>query len=134
MSPRWATAHGPPRHHGHELPTADPEDRRLLLLVSLQTSPRQVVPGRLVGMGQSTAPQWMHVLLGALQATRRALGETPTRSVTELAKRLGVAAANGAAGACHRPRRIRLGQRQHSPPPLWTRGDRTAPRAPPGAD
>jgi hypothetical protein len=48
------------------------------------------VQGRLFGMGQSKAHQWMHVLLGVLQATRRALGDSPSRSVTELAKRLGV--------------------------------------------
>jgi hypothetical protein len=46
--------------------------------------------GRLVGMGQSKAHQWIHVLLGVLQTTLRALGDAPTRSVTALAKRLGV--------------------------------------------
>jgi hypothetical protein len=56
------------------------------------------VQGRLFGMGQSKAHQWIHVLLVALQATRRARGDTPTRSGTELAKRIGVAEANVAAG------------------------------------
>ena len=41
-------------------------------------------------MGQSKAHQWIHVLLVVLQATLRALGVAPTRSVTELAQRLGV--------------------------------------------
>ena len=41
-------------------------------------------------MGQSKAHQWIHVLLVVLQATLRALGDAPTRSVTELANRLGV--------------------------------------------
>jgi hypothetical protein len=51
------------------------------------------VQGRLFGMGQGKAHQWLHVLLTVLQATLRALGEAPTRSVTELAHRIGVAEA-----------------------------------------
>jgi hypothetical protein len=79
-------------------PLPTPEDRLLFLLVYLKTYPLQVVQGRLFGMGQSKAHQWIHVLLVALQATLRALGDTPTRSVTELAKRIGVAEAKVAAG------------------------------------
>jgi hypothetical protein len=71
-------------------PLPTPEDRLLLILVYLKTSPLQVVQGRLFGMGQSKAHQWIHVLLGVLQATLHALGDAPTRSVAELAKRLGV--------------------------------------------
>jgi hypothetical protein len=71
-------------------PLPTPEDRWLLIVVYLKTSPRQVVPGRLCGLGQSKAHQGMHVLLVVLRATRRALGEAPTRSVTELAQRLGM--------------------------------------------
>ena len=71
-------------------PLPTPEDRLLCILVYLKTYPLQVVQGRLFGMGQSKAHQWIHVLLGVLQATLRALGDAPTRSVTELAKRLGV--------------------------------------------
>jgi len=71
-------------------PLPTPEDRRLFILVYLKTYPLQVVQGRLFGMGQSQAHQWIHVLLVVLQATLRALGDTPTRSVTELAKRLGM--------------------------------------------
>jgi Helix-turn-helix of DDE superfamily endonuclease len=78
-------------------PLATPEDRLLFLLVYLKTSPLQVVQGRLFGMGQSKAHQWMHVLLVVLRATLRALGEAPARSVTELAKRLGVAEAEALA-------------------------------------
>ena len=77
------------------LPTS--EDRLLLILVYLKTSPLQVVQGRLFGMGQSTAHQWIHVLLVVLRATLRALGDAPTRSVTALAKRLGIAEAEAAA-------------------------------------
>jgi hypothetical protein len=71
-------------------PLPTPEDRLLFILVYLKTYPLQVVQGRLFGMGQSKAHQWIHVLLVVLQATLRALGDAPTRSVTELAKRLGV--------------------------------------------
>jgi hypothetical protein len=55
------------------------------------------VQGRLFGMGQSKAHQWIHVLLVVLRATLRASGDAPTRSVTELAKRLGVAETDVAA-------------------------------------
>src|SRR6266542_4511107 len=79
-------------------PLPTPEDRLLFLLVYLKTYPLQGVQGRLFGMGQSKAHQWIHVLLVVLQATLRALGDTPTRSVTELAKRIGVAEAKVAAG------------------------------------
>jgi hypothetical protein len=71
-------------------PLPTPEDRLLFILVYLKTYPLQVVQGRLFGMGQSKAHQWIHVLLMALQATLRTLGDAPTRSVTELAKRLKV--------------------------------------------
>jgi DDE superfamily endonuclease len=74
------------------LPT--PEDRLLFVLVYLKTYPLQVVQGRLFGMGQSKAPQWIHVLLVVLQATLRTLGDAPTRSVQALALRLGVAEAD----------------------------------------
>jgi hypothetical protein len=50
-----------------------------------------VVQGRLFGMGQSKANQWMHVLLPALQAALRTRGDAPARSLTALAQRLGVA-------------------------------------------
>jgi hypothetical protein len=78
-------------------PLPTPEDRLLFLLVYLKTYPLQVVQGRLFGMGQSKAHQWIHVLLVVLRATLRALGDAPTRSVTELAKRLGVTEADATA-------------------------------------
>jgi hypothetical protein len=71
-------------------PLRTPEERLLYILVSLTTYPLQVVQGRRFGMGQRKAHQWIHVLLTVLQATRRALGDAPTRFVTELAKRLEV--------------------------------------------
>jgi hypothetical protein len=78
-------------------PLPTPEDRLLFILVYLKTSPLQVVQGRLFGLGQSKAHQWIHVLLVVLRATLRALGDAPTRSVTELAKRLGVTEADATA-------------------------------------
>src|SRR5919108_1190206 len=78
-------------------PLPTPEDRLLFILVYLKTYPLQVVQGRLFGMGQSKAHQWIHVLLVVLRATLRTLGDAPTRSVTELAKCLGVAEAEATA-------------------------------------
>jgi hypothetical protein len=78
-------------------PWPTPEDRLLCILVYLKTYPLQVVQGRLFGLGQRKAQQWIHVLLVVLRATLRALGEAPTRSVPELAKRLGVTEADATA-------------------------------------
>jgi Helix-turn-helix of DDE superfamily endonuclease len=78
-------------------PLPTPEDRLLFILVYLRTYPLQVVQGRLFGMGQRKAHQRIHVLLVVLRATLQALGDAPTRSVQELAQRLGVAEANAAA-------------------------------------
>jgi hypothetical protein len=78
-------------------PLPTPEDRLLFILVYLKTYPLQVVQGRLFGMGQSKAHQWIHVLLVVLRAALRTLGDTPTRSVAELAMRRGVAEADAAA-------------------------------------
>jgi hypothetical protein len=86
---RPRTARRYPTDQHCPLPT--PEDRLLCILVSLKTYPLQVVQGRLFGMGQSNAHPWLHVLLVVLQATLCALGDAPRRSLTELAKRLGVA-------------------------------------------
>jgi hypothetical protein len=78
-------------------PLPTPEDRLLFILTYLKAYPLQVVQGWLFGMGQSKAHQWIHVLLVVLRATLRALGDAPSRSVTELAQRLGVAEADAAA-------------------------------------
>src|SRR6266478_6959602 len=53
-------------------PLPTPEDRLFFLLTYLKTSTLQVVQGRLFGMGQSKANQWIHVLLPTLLAARRA--------------------------------------------------------------
>jgi hypothetical protein len=47
------------------------------------------------GMGQSKANQWIHVLLPALLAALRGLGDAPARCLAALAGRLGVAEAAG---------------------------------------
>jgi hypothetical protein len=78
-------------------PLPTPADRLLFILVYLKTYPLQVVQGRLFGMGQSKAHQWIHVLLVVLRAALRALGDAPSRSLTELATRLGVTEADAAA-------------------------------------
>ena len=78
-------------------PLPTPEDRLLFILVYLKTYPLQVVQGRLFGMGQSKAHQWIHALLGVLQVALRGLGDAPTWSLTQLAKRLGVTEADASA-------------------------------------
>src|SRR5258706_15970436 len=70
-------------------PLPTPEDRLFFILVYLKTSALQVVQGRLFGMGQSKANQWIHVLLPALLAALRTLGDAPARSLAALAQRLG---------------------------------------------
>ena len=78
-------------------PLPTPEDRLLFILVYLKTYALQVMQGRLFGMGKSKANQWIHVLLEVLRATLRTLGDAPSRSMQELATRLGRAAADAAA-------------------------------------
>src|SRR2546427_5334301 len=77
-------------------PLATPEDRLFFILVYLKTYALQVVQGRLFGMGQSKANQWIHVLLPALLTALRTLGDAPARSLTALAQRLGVSEADAA--------------------------------------
>jgi len=77
-------------------PLPTPEDRLLFILVYLKTYALQVVQGRLFGMVQGKAHQWIHVLLPVLLAALRALGDAPARSLTALAQRLGVSEADAA--------------------------------------
>src|SRR5262247_2148150 len=79
--------HGP-------LPT--PEDRLLFMLAYVKTYALQVVQGRLFGMRQSKANQWIHMLLPVLLAALRTLGDAPARSLAALAQRLGVSEADAA--------------------------------------
>ena len=77
-------------------PLPTPEDRLFFLLTYLKTYSLQVVQGRLFGMGQSKANQWIHVLLPALLIALRTLGDAPARSLAALAQRLGVSEADAA--------------------------------------
>ena len=77
-------------------PLPTPEDRLLFILVYLKTYALQVVHGRLFGMVQGKANQWIHVLLPALLAALRTLGDAPARSLSALAQRLGVSEAAAA--------------------------------------
>src|ERR671929_2370486 len=77
-------------------PLPTPEDRLLFILTYVKTYALQVVQGRLFGMVQGKANQWIHVLLPVLLAALRALGDAPARSLTALAQRLGVAEADAA--------------------------------------
>jgi len=70
-------------YKNYPLPT--PEDRLFFILAYLKTSALQVVHGRLFGMGQSKAHQWIHALLPALLAALRTLGDAPARSLIVLA-------------------------------------------------
>jgi hypothetical protein len=77
-------------------PLPTPEDRLFFLLTYLKTYALQVVHGRLFGMVQGKANRWIHVLLPALLAALRTLGDAPTRSLTALAQRLGISEADAA--------------------------------------
>ncbi len=77
-------------------PLPTPADRLFFLLTYLKTYSLQVVQGRLFGMGQSKANQWIHVLLPALLAALRTLGDAPARSLAALAQRLGVSETDAA--------------------------------------
>src|SRR5215471_2176305 len=77
-------------------PLPTPEDRLFFILTYLKTYALQVVQGRLFGMVQGKANQWIHVLLPALLAALRTLGDAPARSLMALAQRLGVSEAEAA--------------------------------------
>ena len=77
-------------------PLPTPEERLLFILAYIKTYALQVVQGRLFGMGQSKANQWIHVPLPVLLAALRTLGDAPARSLTALAQRLGVSEADAA--------------------------------------
>jgi hypothetical protein len=77
-------------------PLPTPEDRLFFLLTYLKTYALQVVHGRLFGMLQGKANQWIHVLLPVLLAALRTLGDAPARSLTALAQRLGGSEADAA--------------------------------------
>jgi len=74
-------------------PLPTPEDRLLFILVYLKQHPLHLLHGRLFGMRQSKAPQWIHVLLPVLRHALRPLGDAPCRSVEALRHHLGEAEA-----------------------------------------
>jgi hypothetical protein len=78
-------------------PLPTPEDRLFFLLTYVKTYTLQVVQGRLFGMPQCKANQWIHVLLPVLLTALRTLGAAPTRSLAALAQRLGVTVHEAAA-------------------------------------
>ena len=95
-------------------PLPTPEDRLFFVLTYFKTSTLQVIHGRLFGMVQGKANQWIRVLLPVLLAALRALGDALARSLTALAQRLGVSEADAATvvaptggGASTRGRRSR---------------------------
>jgi hypothetical protein len=94
MDGKPRTARRFPVYKNCPLPT--PEDRSLFILAYIKTSTLQVVHGRLFGMVQGKANQWIHILLPALRAALRAFGDAPARSLTALAQRLGVSEADAA--------------------------------------
>jgi hypothetical protein len=79
-------------------PFPTPEERLLFILAYMKAYALQVVQGRLFGMGQSKANQWIHVLLPVLLAALRTLGDAPARSLRALAQRLGVSEVDTATG------------------------------------
>jgi hypothetical protein len=97
-------------------PLPTPEDRLFFLLTYLKTYTLQVVQGRLFGMVQGKANQWIHVLLPVLLAALRTLGDAPTRSLAALTQRLGVSEA--AAAAMVTPRADALAPRADEPAPV----------------
>jgi hypothetical protein len=71
-------------------PLPTPQDRLLFILVYVKTNALQVAHGRLFGLPQNKANQWIHTLLPVLQTTLRRLGDAPARSIEHLAERLGL--------------------------------------------
>jgi len=72
-------------------PLPAPEDRLLFILVYLKQNMIHLLQGRLFGMRQSKATQWIHVLLPVLRNTLRTLGDAPCRSIEALRQCLGEA-------------------------------------------
>jgi len=71
-------------------PLPTPEDRLLFVMTYIKNNPLQTMHGCTFGMPQCKTNVWLHVLMPVLQITLSDLGHTPSRSVADLAKRLGV--------------------------------------------
>lgn len=63
-----------------------PDDKLLFILVYTKTYPLQVVQGQLFGMSQSSASEWIQVLLPVLATGLDALGVLPERDGAQLAR------------------------------------------------
>ena len=62
------------------------EDKLLFILVYTKTYPLQVVQGQLFGMSQSSANEWIHLLLPVLASALDALGVMPERDGAQAAR------------------------------------------------
>lgn len=71
-------------------PLPTPQDRLLFILVYLKTNPLQVAHGIMFGLPQGKTNQWIHVLLPVLRTALRQMGDAPSRSLADLARRLDV--------------------------------------------
>jgi hypothetical protein len=69
-------------------PLPAPEDRLLFILMYLKTNPLQVAHGLMFGLPQGKTNQWLHVLLPLVRTALRELGDAPSRTLKELARRL----------------------------------------------
>ena len=96
-------------------PLPTPEDRLLFILVYLKQNTIHMLHGRLFGMRQSKATQWIHVLLPVLRHTLRTLGDAPCRSVEALRERLGRDSTAPAVGSHHQRKRAALQPPQRPP-------------------
>jgi len=69
-------------------PLSTPADRLLFILVYLKTNALQTVHGRMFGLPQNKANQWIHTLLPVLQSTLQQTGDAPARTIEELKNHL----------------------------------------------
>jgi hypothetical protein len=74
-------------------PLPTPEDQLLFILAYSKQHPTHLLHGRLFGMRQSKATQWIHGLLPVWQNALRTLGDAPCRSVETLRRPRGGEAA-----------------------------------------
>lgn len=65
-------------------PLPTPEERLFFILVYIKTNPIQVVHGRMFGLPQNKANQWIHTLLPVLQMALHAQEDAPLRTWTDL--------------------------------------------------
>jgi hypothetical protein len=64
-------------------PLPTPADKLLFILTSLQQNPIQAVQGQLLGMSQSNANQWMHLLPPVLNHALAAQALLPARTAAD---------------------------------------------------